>query len=451
MKNIDLKLLGQLRALLEPGGSNSALIELIDELQPYDLFVLLQELEQSRQLLLLQSIPSEIAAEILEHFEPLEQYRFLTQLSHDAMVRILNQLSSDNVVYLFSALHPLQTDKLIANLEPAFQAQIRGLMSYPENSAGSLASVEYIAARRWWTAEQTLDHLQKVGEKAEIYSYIYVLDSLGELVGVLSLRDLILADPTALVEEIMGTILITAPAEMDQEEAAQMLANYDLVAMPVVTKSGKMVGIITIDDVLDIIEEEATEDIHLLGGSQPLDTPYLQSGIFSVFRKRIIWLSLLFVAGAITSNILQHYENQLAQVIALTFFIPLLIDTGGNAGAQTSTTVIRAMVLGDVGFKDFIRVVWREMRLGLALGLAMAAVGFLWAIVLKNPINLGLVISATIITVVAVSSTIGAAMPIVGKRLGLDPAVFSAPMVTTIVDTLGLLIYFQFARIFLNT
>lgn len=450
MTSLDLKLLEQLRALLEPGGSNNTLFDLVDERQPYDLFILLQELDQDRQLLFLKSIPPEIAAEIVEHFEPLEQYHFLIHLSNDTMVGILNQLSSDNMVQLFAALHPKQTEKLLANLEPAFQAQIRGLMSYPENTAGSLASVEYISVRRWWTAEQTLDHLRKVGEKAEIYNYLYVLDSLGELVGVLSLRDLILSDPETSVEEIMGTILITAPAEMDQEAAAQMLARYDLVAMPVVSKSGKMVGIITVDDVLDIIEEEATEDIHLLGGSQPLDSPYLQSGIFYLFRKRIIWLALLFVAGAITSNILQHYENQLNQIVALTFFIPLLIDTGGNAGAQTCTTVIRAMVLGDVGFKDFIRVIFREMRLGLTLGLAMAAFGFLWALVLKNPVNLGLVISATIITVVTVSSTIGAAMPIIGKRLGLDPAVFSAPMITTVVDTLGLLIYFQFARIFLS-
>ena len=450
MKTIDQNLVEQLKSLLEPGASGGALFDLVDELQPYDLFVLLQEIDQDQQLLLLQSIPPEIAAEILEYFEPLEQYHFLIHLNEKTLVRILNQFSSDNVVQLFAALHPRQAEKLYANLEPAFQAQIRGLMSFPENSAGSLASVDFIAVRRWWTAEQTLDRLRKVGEKAEIYSYLYVLDSLGELVGVLSLRDLILAEPETAVEEIMGTILITAPAEMDQEAAAQLLARYDLVAMPVVSKSGKMVGIITVDDILDIMEEEATEDIHLLGGSQPLDNPYLQSGIFYLFRKRIIWLVLLFVAGAITSNILQHYQAQLAQVVALTFFIPLLIATGGNAGAQTCTTVIRAMVLGDVSFKDFIQVIWREMRMGLTLGLAMAAFGFLWALVLKNPVNLGLVISATIITVVTVSSTIGAAMPIVGKRLGLDPAVFSAPMVTTVVDTVGLLIYFQFARVFLS-
>ncbi len=450
MTAIDQKMVEQLKALLEPDASSDALFELVDELQPYDLSLLMQELSRDQKIFLLQSIPPAIAAETLEHLEPLEQYRHLSNLNHNTAVDILNHLSSDNIVQLFAALHPRQTERLISFLEPEFQAKVRDLLSFPENSAGSLASVDYIAARQGWTAEQTLEHLRKVGERAEVYKYIYVLDSLGELTGVVSLRNLIMADPLTPVEEIMTTNLITIDAETDQEEAAQMLSRYDLEAMPVVSDSGRMVGIITIDDILDIIEEEATEDIHLLGGSQPLDTPYLQSGILSVFRKRILWLSLLFVAGAITSNILRHYEEVLGQMIALTFFIPLLIDTGGNAGAQTCTTVIRAMVLGDVGFKDFLKVIFREMHLGLALGAAMAAVGFAWSRLLQNPSNIAFTISATLVTLVTVSSTIGAAMPVIGKKLGLDPAVFSAPMITTVVDALGLIIYFQFARLIMG-
>ena len=210
-----------------------------------------------------------------------------------------------------------------------------------------------------------------------------------------------------------------------------------------------MVGVITVDDVLDIIEEEATEDIQLLGGSQPLDTPYLQSGIFGLFRKRIVWLMLLFLAGTITSTILRFYEDTLTQAVALAFFIPLLIGTGGNAGAQTSTTVIRAVAVGDVNVKDFLIVIWREIRLGLILGLAMAAIGLGWSLAQNNDLLVGLIVSTTIVAVVTFSSTIGAVMPIIGKKLGLDPAVFSAPMITTLVDALGLIIYFQIARIFL--
>lgn len=450
IKKMQTKLVEQVQTLLAPGEPRYDLIALVDELQPYDLYLLLQELDTDKQFTLLKSIPPEIAAETMEHFEPLNQYQLLSRLNHDAAVQILNHLSSDNMVQLFAALHPRQAERLFSHLKDELQEKIRGLMSYPENTAGSLANVEYVAARHWWTAEQTLDHLRRVGDQAELYKYIYILDSLGKLVGVLSLRDLILADPATPIAEIMVGKPVTAPAEMDQEEAARILGNYNLVALPVVTDSGQMVGIITVDDILDIIEEEATEDIHLLGGSQPLDNPYLQSGIFSVFRKRIVWLALLFVAGATTSNILQHYEGLLDQIIVLTFFIPLLIDTGGNAGAQTSTMIIRAMVLGDVGLKDYLKVILKEIRLGLALGLAMATFGFFWAMILRHPVALGLTISATLATIVTVSSTIAATLPIIGKRLGIDPAVFSAPMITTVVDALGLLIYFQFARIMLG-
>lgn len=450
MSATELKLLEQLYSLLEPGASRGELLELVDELQPYDLYMILQQLPRDRQLLLLELIPPEKSAEILEHFEPVDQYGFLDNLKEEAMINILNQMSSDEVVQLFAALHPKQVEMLFPHLENSFQEQIRKLMSYPEDTAGSMASIEYVASRLWWTADEVLAHLRKVGDKAEIYNYIYVLGSRGELVGIISLRELILSHPATPVEEIMNTKLITVEADQDQEEAARMLAHYDLVAIPVVSSTGKMVGVITVDDILDILEEEATEDIQLLGGSQPLVTPYLQSKIFGVFSKRIVWLLMLFVAGAITGNILQHYEGILDKVIALTFFIPLLIDTGGNAGAQTCTTVIRAMVVGEVTMKNFLQVIWREMRLGLILGLAMAAVGFSWAMMLQsNDVQIALTVSLTIITVVTVSSTIGAIMPVIGKRLGLDPAVFSAPMITTVVDAVGLIIYFQFARIIL--
>lgn len=443
-------LVEQLRALLGPAGSKADLRELVDELQPYDLSLIIIELNSEEQLRLLQEIPPETAAETLGHFEPIEQYRFLDHLDTDAMVAILNHMSSDAVVQLFAAIHPRQMERLFHALQDSFKAQIRDQMAYPENTAGSIATVDYIAARRWWTAGQTLAHLRKVGTKVELFNYIYVLGPKGELAGVLSLRELILSPPVMPVEEIMTEKTVSVPAELDQEEAARLLAQYDLIALPVVSSSGKMVGIITVDDVLDIIEDEATEDIHLLGGSQPLDSPYIHAGFFSLFRKRIVWLLLLFVAGAITSNILQHYEGLLSRVVALSFFIPLLIGTGGNAGAQTSTMVIRAMAVGEVTVKDFLKVIWREMRLGFILGLAMAVIGFLRAVALKSNMEMSLIVSITIIAVVTVSSTIGAVMPIVGKRLGLDPAVFSAPMITTVADALGLIIYFQFARIILG-
>jgi magnesium transporter len=244
--------------------------------------------------------------------------------------------------------------------------------------------------------------------------------------------------------------LITVPAELDQEQAAQLVARYDLTALPVISKVGKMVGVLTVDDIIDVIEEEATEDIHLLGGSGPVETPYFKTDLFTFFRKRIVWLLVLFVAEAFTGNILRHYESILTQVVALSFFIPLLVDTAGNAGTQTSTLVIRAMSVGEIRGGDFLKVVWREMRLGLALALPMAGITFLRAIMLGSQANLGLTVAATILVIITVSSTLGAIMPIVGKRLGLDPAVFSSPLITTLADAIGLLIYFQFARLLMG-
>lgn len=440
----------QVKALLGAPGADSSLHDLIDELQPYDISILLEELEHDQQLLLFRSLSPETAAETLDHFEPVEQYHFLDHLAENESAEILNHMSSDAVVQLFTAIHPHQMERLLNQLQEPFREQIKNQMSYPENTAGSLAAVGYIAARRWWTAGQALAHLRKVGGEAELYNYIYILGAKGELAGVISLRELILAPPETSLEKIMTAKVISVPASLDQEQAARLVAQYDLVAIPVVSDEGKMVGVLTVDDILDIIEEEATEDIHLLGGSEPLDTPYLHAGFFSLFRKRIVWLLLLFVAGAITANILQNYEALLSRVVALSFFIPLLIGTGGNAGAQTSTMVIRAMAVGEIRVRDFFKVIFREMRLGLILGLAMAVIGYLRAVLLNSPIDLSLTVSATIVAVVTVSSTFGAVMPIIGKKLGLDPAVFSAPMITTVADALGLVIYFQFARLILG-
>ncbi len=450
MSILDISLLEQVRSLLEEQGSPAALQELTGELQPYDLSILLNNLTGNEQLLLFAALPPESAAETLEHFEPVEQYRFLDHLEHEVTADILNLMSSDAVVELFTALHPRQTEQLFALLREPFHGQIRDQMSYLENSAGSLATVDYIAVRRWWTAEQTLSHLRKVGSTAELYNYIYILGPLGELVGVLSLRQLILADPARRLEEIMVQKLITVPAELDQEQAAQLVARYDLIALPVISSSGKMVGILTVDDIIDVIEEEATEDIHLLGGSEPVETPYFKTGLATFFRKRIVWLLLLFVAEAFTGNIMRYYEGLLTRVVALSFFIPLLIDTAGNAGTQTSTLVIRAMSVGEIRGGDFLKVVWREMRLGLALALPMAGITFLRAMMLGSPSNLGLTVAATILVIITVSSTLGAIMPIIGKKLGLDPAVFSSPMITTLTDAVGLIIYFRFARLLMG-
>ncbi len=424
----------------------TGITELLKDLQPYDLSVLFKELSYENRQQLLTILPVEISAGALEYLEPYQQYALLDHLPLIPKTDILNQLSSDVIIQLFTAIHPRQAEQLMAALQDPYREQIRELMLYPEDTAGSLANVDYIAAREWWTVKQTLGHIRKIGNKAEIIAYIYVLGHLGQLAGVLSLRELIMSPPGCSLQEIMTTNVISVPAEEDQEHAARLLARYDLVALPVVNINNQMVGILTVDDILDVIEDEATEDIQMLGGSRPLDSPYLHAGFYSLFQKRIIWLLLLFVVQTLTGTILKHYEHILAQVVTLTFFIPLLIDTGGNAGSQASTLVIRAMAVGDVTARDFLRVVWREIRLGLVLGMTMAAASLLFVHFLHGSLYIGLTVSATLIVIVTISSFIGAILPMLAKRWGVDPAVISAPMITTVVDTSGLLIYFLLAR-----
>jgi len=426
------------------------LMDLLDELQPYDIATILPELDWDHQVDLLRILPSGIAASTLEHLDHDDQYRLIDHLDDVAVRAILAEMSSDALVDLIGAIHPRQAKEILRRVPVEDLAGIRQLMTYPDYTAGGRMTIGYIAVRQEWTAEQVIAHFRKVGAQADLTNYLYIVDKDGRLVGVTSLREVLLSPPKTPIFDFMYTKVVSIMAETDQEQAARVLGQYDFLALPVVTNSGRMVGVITADDVIDVFEQEATEDIQLLGGSQPLDEPYLQSSFSSLFRKRIGWLLVLFVAASFTGNILQYYEGYLDQVVALAFFIPLLIGTGGNSGSQASTMVIRAMAVGEVSIKDFMRVVWREARLGLALGIAMAIASFIRSYFLGGPANLGLTVASAVCLIVVVGSTFGAALPILGKRIGLDPAVFSAPMITTVADTAGLIIYFQMARLIMG-
>ncbi|MDQ7794826.1 MAG: magnesium transporter [bacterium] len=424
--------------------------EILREQQPYDVAELIPDLPAEARLRIMRSLPPAFAAETLEHLTPELQYSILDHLGEDAATAVANELSSDAVADLALSVHPRQAERLLALLPPDYREVVRKLTTYPESSAGGRMTVDYISVRQTWTQDQVMQHIRKVAKDVETINYLYVVDQDGRLTGVTSLRDLILAQPGDRVQDFMSTRLIAVTATADQEEAARELANYDFLAVPVTDPAGRLVGIITWDDVMDVIEEEATEDIQRMGGTEPLGEPYMEVNLFTLYRKRVGWLLLLFLAQSFTGTILKHFEGFLSQVVALTFFIPLLIDTGGNSGAQASTTVIRAMAVGDVTPIDFLRVVWREARLGLILGLTMAAATLLRAFLLGSGVALGLTVAVTILAIVLVGSTVGAALPIIGRRLGFDPAVLSAPLITTIADTLGLLIYFWAARMILG-
>lgn len=417
----------------------------LEEAQPYDIAQVIEELDDTERFWLLAALPVELAAEALEHLDYDLQYKLLDHADAAVSRAILAEMSSDALADLAGAMHPRQAEQLLKMLPSGEERTIRALMAYPPHTAGGRMTLDYISVRQNWSVEQVLAHIRKVGHDAEFTANIYVIDNAGRLTGVLSTRELLLADPKSPAAEVMTTQVIAVGAMVDQEEVAQTMATYDFVSLPVVDANNRLLGIVTIDDAIDVLEEEATEDIHRMGGFEPLDADYMKVPFFNLVRKRIVWLIVLFVAQSVTGTILSHYESMLEAVIALAFFIPLLIDTGGNAGAQAATLVIRAMAVGEVAAGDFWRIVWRESRLGLVLGAAMASLAFLWALVLGGNAAIGLTVAVTITAILTVASVVGASLPLLAKKLRFDPAVASAPIVTTIADATGLLIYFTVA------
>jgi magnesium transporter len=438
------------RSEQEPGPLPPQLEAVLSELQPYDVSLVLEALPELSRLVLLYVLEPQLAAEALGYLEHDQQYHLLDHLPERKIRAIIAVMPSDALVDLLGAVHPKQAQEILKRVPSEDVAQVKELMSYPEHSAGGLMTFNYLTARTQWTAAQVIDHFRKVAKDIENANYVYVVDKVGRLAGVASLRDIILAAPGVRVAEIMYTKVISIAVDADQEEVARLLSQYDFSAIPVVNHNDQMVGIITVDDIIDVVEEEATEDIQLIGGTEPFDKPYLQAGIRELFSKRIGWLLVLFLAESLTGSIMRSYEDVLSQMIALTFFIPLLIDTGGNSGSQASTLVIRAMALGEVTPKDYFKIIWREIRLGLLLGTAMGLVAYARALFMGGPITLGITVALTIIMVVVVSTTAGATLPMIGKRFGLDPAVFSAPLITTIADGVGLLIYFRMAQLIIG-
>jgi len=447
-RNIDF-FRGTVEDMLE-ARNYEALRDYLSELHPYEIASLLEEFEEPEQITILSLTPPETAAEALEHLDYDDQYRLLDHSDKAVAEAILAAMGRDAIADLLMAIHPNKAQQIMAMVPEEDLESIKYLMTYPEDSAGGIMSLDYIQAREYWTIEQVIRHFRKVGQKQSIANYIYIVDAIGKLVGVLSLKELLLNDPKSLVSDVMHKNIITVLATADQEEAARIMSQYDLMILPVVNGQGRLVGVITADDIMDVIEEEDTEDIHRLGGSQPLELPYLESSLMTLFSKRIGWLVFLFVVQAVTSNILKYYENVLSSVVTLAFFIPLLADVGGNSGTQASSLIIRALALGEVTVKDIAVILFKELRVSGLIGIVMGFIGYFFAWAISGSATIGMIVACTLIVVLIMSSTIGAILPILGRMCRVDPAVFSAPFITTVVDITALTVYFNIAIRLLN-
>jgi magnesium transporter len=380
-------------------------------------------------------------AAILEHLDPTRAAEILAGLSADERTDIVQKMG----------LH--ERHRTVAKLSPELRKELESLLKYPPHTAGGIMTTEFVQLDPALKVGEALKHIRAVAREKESIYACYVLEpGTGQLLGSVSLRDLVMAELDAPVTQVMRRKPVTVDAEDDQEAVAQKIGKYNLLAVPVLEKDGNVVGFVTVDDVIDVLIEEQTEDIMRMAavGSDALEKPYFDNPILRVVRKRIGWLLLLFVAGTLTSAVLHRFEDELAAVVALAFFIPLLIGTGGNAGAQTVMTVIRSLALGEVGVRQAWRVVLREATTGVVVGLLVGAVAFGQALLWQAPMALALTVSVTMFAICVWSTTVGSLIPILAHRYGVDPAVLSAPLITTLVDATGLIIYFSIAKLILR-
>jgi magnesium transporter len=425
-------------------------VTILNDLHPVDRAEVFNSLSEDEQELLLPLLDIPTTADLLEALEDEDALDAIEDFSPEKLGDVLDEMEPDEAADLLGDLPTAQLNQALAHMEEA--DDVIPLLAYPDETAGGLMTTSYIALRRHTTVEQAIEFLRQAELDTEIPYYLYVVDREKMLIGVVGLRELVVSPVSTLIESIMDREVIFATVGTDQEEVAHVMSRYDLTALPVVDETGKLMGVITHDDIVDVLEDEATEDILHLGGveSGPLiDKPYWAQRIRDVVRSRFFWLLLLFIAETFTGTVLRHFESELKVVVSLSFFIPLLIGTGGNAGSQTVATIIRALALREIRPRDAIKVWWREAQTGLFLGLLIGLVAYIRAILWGVEYQLAITVAITIATIVVWANIVASVVPIIAHRFGIDPTILSGPLMTTLIDGTGLLIYFSLAVLIL--
>ncbi|MDX1995286.1 MAG: magnesium transporter [bacterium] len=443
----------RIRELLEAQQLNELRALVNDEYAP-DLADVLERLDEDEQLKVFGLLEIDMAIDVLHELGRQATRHILSGIPAARVGDLLDEMPMDDAASILIEDVPDMQEEFLAEMEPADAAEVRDLLQYPPKSAGRLMTEKFARIRPEATVQDVMAHLRKIDPEVETISDVYALDPQGRLAGVASLRQLVTADPQQRIREIMATDLITVAPDTDQEDVARLVARYDFLAIPVVTSDLRMLGIITVDDVIHVLVEESAEDALRFGGVEGavglISQPYFTVPLNKVIRSRLGWLLLLFVAETFTGMVLRGYESQLAQVTALSFFIPLLIGTGGNTGAQTVSTIIRALALKEVRLSDGMRVLAREMGSGLLLGTLLGTVGFFRALLWGSGFGLSLVVGLSVLAICAWANTIGSLIPLIATRFKIDPAIVSAPLITTLVGATGLAIYLTIATIILR-
>ena len=425
--------------------------EILDEMNEQDIAELFMELEERDLTLIYRLLNKELAAEVFVNMEPEYQEQLIRAFSDSELREVLDELYVDDAVDLIEEMPSSLVKRILKHTDPETRKSINEILKYPEDSAGSIMTIEYVDLKRSMTVADAFTRIRRTGVDKETIYTCYVTDSKRKLKGVVTAKDLLLADENAEIRDIMEDNIISVNTWEDKEVVADLFDKYDLLALPVVDKENRLVGIITVDDAIDVMQEEVTEDMELMAGITPTDKPYLKMGVFENFKKRIPWLMLLMVSATFTEKIITHFEAALTSCVILTAFIPMLTGTCGNCGNQSSSTIIRGLSLGEIEFKDTFKVVLKEFLIALVCGVALAVVNFGKLMIFNNITwQIALVVSVTMIAAVVFAKVVGSILPVIAKKIGFDPAVMSSPFISTIVDAVTLLIYFAIASSVLN-
>ena len=419
---------------------------LLKDMNPADVAELFEDLPREKMALVFRLLPKELAADAFAYMNPDEQTVLVEAFSDKELHDVVNELYVDDAADMIEEMPANLVKRILRHTDAETRVLINQILNYPKDSAGSIMTMEYVDLKRGMTVEEAFDRIRAIGVEKETVYTCYVTDSRRKLKGIVTVKDLLLAPKNELIRNIMETNIIYVSTHTDKEEVASLFGKYDFLAVPVVDNEERLVGIVTVDDAIDVIQDEATEDIEMMAAITPTDKPYMKTGVFATWKKRIPWLLLLMISATFTGSIITSFEDALSASIVLTGFIPMLMDTGGNAGSQASVSIIRGLSLGEIEYKDIGRILWKEARVAFLCGVSLAVANFVKLLLIDRvTIPVAIVVCSTLVVTVLAAKLVGCSLPVLAKRIGFDPAVMASPFITTIVDALSLLIYFRFA------
>lgn len=424
--------------------------EKLENMNSADFPALLEELDEEKVIVVYRLLSKEKASEVFAELDSDVQEKLIGYLTDKELRNIMDQLFMDDAADLIEEMPAYVVKRILKNTKPENRKIINELLNYPEDSAGSMMTVEFVDLKEQMTVDEAFDRIKKIGLKKETVYHCYVTDAKRKLMGFVDVKDLLISERTDLIKDIMDTNVITATTTMDKEEVAKEFDKYNLIAMPVVDKENRLVGIVTVDDAIDVLQEEIAEDFEKMAAIQPQEDTYFKTSVFTHAKSRIVWLLFLMLSSIITGAIITHYEEAFAALPILVSFIPMIMGTGGNCGSQSSTLIIRGLAMDEIKLKDFFKAWWKEIRVALLVGSILALVNGIRIMIQYQDIQLAVVLGLTLIITAALSKSLGCILPMLAKKLKLDPALMAGPLITTIVDTCSVLVFFNVAVIIMG-